>query len=55
MTIVRSALLVFVCIVTIGCSSKPPPPPAMTDDLKAAIKDEDAKVRAAESQQSTGK
>ena len=47
----RYALMAAACCMLLGCSAKPPPgPAAMTDAQKAAIAEEDAKVRAEESQ-----
>jgi len=47
----KLALLAAACGVLLGCSSQPPPAPAaMSDAQKAAVAEEDAKVRAEESQ-----
>jgi outer membrane biogenesis lipoprotein LolB len=42
-------LLAVVCCLLVGCGATTPAAPAMTDDVRAAVAAEDAKVRSEES------
>jgi len=45
------AMLLIVCVSSLGCNRTPPAPPALTDEVKAAIQTEDQEVFQQESNQ----